>query len=172
MHLLIMQRTWPHFILKEHHPTQEWLKTWCTDWIVQQEWCLLSYTFLWNRAPQPTNTPGETLLCGSWLAAKVPSYKLQGPFLVQELFFMLSLSYQVASIQEKWQCTDRLKLIRTETLEKMNELLEGVDLWTLQVIHGQPTINTFCCGFVISSNLKGHLVLTSFATCKTGPPLK
>ena len=118
MHLLIMQRTWPHFILKEHHPTQEWLKTWCTDWIVQQEWCLLSYTFLWNRAPQPTNTPGETLLCGSWLAAKVPSYKLQGPFLVQELFFMLSLSCQVASIQKKWQCTDRLKLIRTETLGK------------------------------------------------------
>ena len=47
----------------------------------------------------------ETLLCESWLTAKVPFYKPQGPFFCSETFCMLSLSYKVTSNQEKW-CTD------------------------------------------------------------------
>ena len=69
------------------------------------------------------------------------------------------------------------ELIRTETVERMNVLLEEcfVDFVELQVIHGQPTTNAFSLVVVvhrISSDFKNHVVLPSFTTFKTGPHLK
>ena len=52
----------------------------------------------------------------------------------------------------------QMELIKTETVEKMNELIEVVvDFVELQVIHGQPTTNTFSLVVVvhrISSDFK------------------
>ena len=48
----------------------------------------------------------ETLLCGSWLIAKVPFYKLQDLFFCSGTFCMCCPKLPVASIQEKWCYTD------------------------------------------------------------------
>ena len=52
-----------------------------------------------ERAPQPTNIPErETLLCGSWLQK---SHSTSSKVLCLGTFCMLSLSCQVALIQER-----------------------------------------------------------------------
>ena len=86
--------------LKEHHSTQEWLKSRCTNWRVQQEWCLFSCKFLWKRALQQTNTPERFCFVGhGWLQSSI--LQTSRSFLCSGTFSMLSLSYKVISIQER-----------------------------------------------------------------------
>ena len=69
-----------------------------------------------------------------------------------------------------------MELIRTETVEMMNELLEDVvdfvditgDSWTANHQHFLSVVVVI----EISSDLKNHLVFSFFATCKTGPAWK
>ena len=109
------------------------------------------------------------------MIAKVPFYQLQGPFLCSGTFCMLSLSYQVASIQDVVLCR-QMELIRTETVERMNELLEGVvDIVGIAGDSLTATTNTFslcCCGSQDKQWLQNLLVLPSFPLQKTGPPWK
>ena len=55
----------------------------------------------------------------------------------------------------------QMKLIRTETVERMNEVLEVflLILWTLQVIHGQQKHFFSVVVHRISNDFKNHLVL-------------
>ena len=70
----------------------------------------------------------------------------------------------------------QMELIRTETVERMNELLEGVvDIVGIAGDSLTATTNTFslcCCGSQDKQWLQNLLVLPSFPLQKTGPPWK
>ena len=87
-----------------------------------------------------------------WVIVNCKSSILPTPrsFPCSGTFCMLSLSYQAASIQEKWQCTDRWNSSGQKQWKGLMSFLRMLllTLLTLQVIHGQPTTNTslICCG--------------------------
>ena len=110
-----------------------------------------------ERAPQPTNTPERDFAL--WvMAAKVPFYQLQGPLFRN---FLHAVPKLPGGFNPREVVYRQMELIKAETVEKMNELLEGVnfvsitsDSWTANhqhflsvVVHG------------ISSDFKNHLVL-------------
>ena len=103
---------------------------------------------------------------------KSPILQLQGPLFRN---FLHAVPKLPSGFNPREVVYRQMELIKAETVEKMNELLEGVnfvsitsDSWTANhqhflsvvVVHG------------ISSDFKNHLVLPSFATCKTGPAWK
>ena len=128
--------------LKEHHSTQEWLKSRCTNWRVQQEWCLFSCKFLWKRALQQTNTPERFCFVGhGWLQSSI--LQTSRSFLCSGTFCMLSLSYQVISIQEWCVQTDGTHQDRNSEKNEMSFLRCCWLCERYRWFHGQPTTNTF-----------------------------
>ena len=110
-----------------------------------------------ERAPQPTNAPERDFAL--WVvAAKVPFYQLQGPLFRN---FLHAVPKLPSGFNPREVVYRQMELIKAETVEKMDELLEGVnfvsitsDSWTANhkhflsvVVHG------------ISSDFKIHLIL-------------
>ena len=96
---------------------------------------------------QPTTPERDFAL---WVMADCKGSILPNPKvlpLFRNFLHVLSLSYKVVSIQEKW-CTDRWNSSGQKQWKGMNELLKVLlTLWTLQVIHGsQPPTLYLCCG--------------------------
>ena len=81
------------------------------------------------------------MLCGSWLAEKVPFYQLQGPLFRN---FLHAFPKLPGGFNPREKVLYRqMELIMTETVERMNEPLEGVvyfvditsDSWTANHQH-------------------------------------
>ena len=105
------------------------------------------------------------------VAAKVPFYQLQGPLFRNFLHAVPKLS---SGFNPREVVYRQMELIKAETVEKMNELLEGIYFVNItsdsQTANHQNFLSVVVHG--ISSDFKNHLTLPSFATCKTGPAWK
>ena len=160
--------------LKVCHLTQEWLKK--VDALIGEydRSCTSSVTnfFEKHHHSQPNTPERETLLCGSWLTARVLFYQLQGPLFRNFLHVVPKLpgGFNPREVVLYRQ----MELIRTETVERMNELLEccwlcGHYKWFMD---SQPsTLSLCCCGSQDKQWLQEPLS-PSFATWKTGPHWK
>ena len=86
-----------------------------------------------ERAPQPADTPERDFAL--WVvAAKFPFYQLQGPLF---RIFLHAVPKLPSGFNPREAVYRQMELIKAETVEKMNELLEGVnfvgitrDSWT------------------------------------------
>ena len=143
MYLLIIAQCLTSLHLKVCRPIQEWLESRCTDWRVQQEWCLFSCKFLWKRAPANQHTSERDFAL--WVMANCKSSILPTPSLFP-LFrnFLHAVPKLPGGFNpEKW-CTDRWNLSgRKQWKGWMCFLSVLLTLWALQVTHWQPITNTF-----------------------------